>query len=105
MTDPARYDLIRQNVEEVHGLPRGFLTSFVEQYKMVHWNSEPLHRGALTYTLPQQKKLFAYELQQPEYNNRMYFAGEHVSTKHGWVQGAVSSGKAAANRLAEHFNN
>jgi monoamine oxidase len=104
MADPARYELIRQNIEEVHGLPRGFLNTFVERYKIVHWNSEPLYRGAMANTLPEQKKLFAYEMQQPEYNERIYFAGEHVSAKHGWIQGAVSSGKAAANRLAENFH-
>ncbi len=101
----TRFELIRQNVEEVHGLPRGYLNSFVEQHKTVHWNSEPLYRGALAYTLPKQKPLFAYTLQQPEYHGRVYLAGEHVSNKHGWMQGALSSGKEAANRLAEHFHN
>jgi monoamine oxidase len=105
LEEQPRYDLIRQNVEEVHGLPRGFLNSFVEQQKIVHWNSEPYFRGALAYTLPGQKPLFAYAMQQPEYHGRVYFAGEHVSNKHGWMQGALSSGKAAANRLAEQFHN
>jgi monoamine oxidase len=105
MAEPHRYEVIRQNVEEVHGLPRGFLSSFVERYQTTHWNSEPLFRGAFAFNLPGQKRLFAYEMQQPEYNRRVYFAGEHVSAKHGWMQGALSSGKEAANRLAEHFHN
>ncbi len=101
----ARSEQIRQNIEEVHGLPRGFLHSFVEQHKTAHWNNEPFFRGALVCNLPGQKRLFAYELMQPEYKGRVYFAGEHASNKHGWMQGALSSGKAAANRLAEHFHN
>jgi monoamine oxidase len=105
MEAAAQYELIRQNVEEVHGLPRGYLNSIIESNPTVHWNSEPLYRGALTLSLPEQKNLFAYEMQQPEYNNRVYFAGEHVSTKHGWIQGALYSGMAAANSLAERFHN
>jgi monoamine oxidase len=105
LEDPRRYEVIRQNVEEVHGLPRGFLSSFVERYHTVHWNSEPLYRGALAYNLPEQKRLFAYEMQQPEFNNRVFFAGEHISTKHGWMQGALATGKAAANKLAGQFHN
>jgi monoamine oxidase len=105
MSEPERYEVTRQNVEEVHGLPRGFLTSIVECYKSVHWNCEPHYRGAFAGALPGQKKLFAYEMQQPEFNNRVYFAGEHVSTKHAWIQGALYSGKAAANSLAGNFHN
>ncbi len=104
LKDPRRYDLIRQNVEEVHGLPRGFLNSLVLRSQMVHWNAEPNFLGALAYTLPGQKRLFTHELTLPEYNGRLYLAGEHVSTKHGWMQGALYSGKEAANKLAKHFH-
>ncbi len=104
LKDPRRYALIRQNVEEVHGLPRGFLNTLVLRSQTVHWYAEPNFLGALAYTLPGQKKLFTYELTQPEYNGRLYLAGEHVSTKHGWMQGALYSGKEAANKLAMHFH-
>lgn len=104
LEDPDRFDIIRQNVEEVHGLPRGFLNPLIEVHKTVHWNSEPLYRGAFSLCLPGQKRLFAYELQQPEYKGRVYLAGEHVSPKHGWMQGALSSGRKAANWLAAYFH-
>ena len=29
----------------------------------------------------------------------MYFAGEHTSLKHGWIEGAVESGIRAAEEL------
>lgn len=105
MGETLRYELIRKNVEEVHGLPKGVLDSMVEYYQTVQWNREPLFRGAFATDLPQQKQLFAYIMQEPEYNNHVFFAGEHVSTKHAWMQGALASGKAAANRLAIHFHN
>ncbi len=97
-------DVISGNTEEVHGLPRGFLNSIVESVKAVHWNSASNYLGALVCTLPGQKPLFSYAMRQPEYNNRVFFAGEHVSTKHGWIQGALYSGKYAANQAAMYWH-
>jgi monoamine oxidase len=105
MEPRRRFDLIRQNVEEVHGLPRGFLHSLVTDHITVHWNNQPYHRGALANTLPDQKQLFSYELLLPEFNGHVFLAGEHASSKHGWMQGALYSGKSTANRLLEHYHN
>lgn len=99
-----RYETIRQNIEEVHGLPKGFLNSFIISNKTVNWFTEPNFRGAFAYYLPGQKELFGYEIQRPEYQNRLFFAGEHTSAKHGWIQGALFSGKMAANQLAYTLN-
>ncbi|MFV0242613.1 MAG: flavin monoamine oxidase family protein, partial [Lacrimispora sphenoides] len=104
MDEIPRYKLIRRNVEEVHGLPRRFLDSIVEDHKTVVWDNQPNNRGAFAMTLPGQKKLFAYEMLKPEFNQRVYFAGEHLSTKHGWMQGALYTGKEAANQLANTFH-
>lgn len=105
MEETLRYDLVKESVEDVHGLPRGFLDTIVEDHKTVVWDNQPNNRGAFAMALPGQKKLFAYEMLQPEFNQRIYFAGEHVSTKHGWMQGALYTGMAAANQLAQHFHN
>ncbi len=105
MESRLRYELIKDSVEEVHGLPRGFLDSIVEKHKTVVWDNQPYSRGAFAMALPSQKKLFAYEMLQPEFNGRIYFAGEHVSTKHGWMQGALYTGMNAANQLAQHLHN
>lgn len=104
MKQVPRYELVRDNVETVHGLPKGFLNSIVEAQKTVIWNNEPFTRGAFAATLPGQKPLFAYEMLKPEFNNQIYFAGEHVSTKHAWMQGSLFTGKEAANQLAAHYH-
>ncbi|WP_313257979.1 flavin monoamine oxidase family protein [Lacrimispora sp.] len=104
MEESLRYELIKENVEEVHGLPRGFLDSVVKDHKTVVWDNQPFNRGAFAMALPGQKKLFAYEMLKPEFNQRIYFAGEHLSTKHGWMQGALYTGKEAANQLANSFH-
>jgi monoamine oxidase len=99
-----RFDLIKRNVEAVHGLPPGYLDALVDGYKTVHWNTEHWARGAFAAGNPGQKLLFAYDMQRPEYDERLYFAGEHVSTKQGWLQGALHSGKAVANMVIENFS-
>jgi len=98
-----RYQVIRENVEEVHGLPKGFLNTIVEAAKTVEWNREPNFRGGFALALPGQKQLFSYEMQKPEFNKHLFFAGEHISAKHGWVQGALQTGKSAANQLASAY--
>ncbi len=104
MEESRRYELIKEEVEEVHGLPRGFLDSIVEDHKTVVWDNQPNNRGAFAMALPGQKRLFAYEMLKPEFNQRIYFASEHLSTKHGWMQGALYTGMEAANQLANSFH-
>ncbi len=104
LKEPYRYNLVRRSVEEVHGLPRGFLNILVEESRTIHWNNESNFTGAFANCLPHQKPLFLYEMQRPEYNNRLFFAGEHTSSKHGWIQGALYTGKAVANTLAESYS-
>ncbi|WP_342757432.1 flavin monoamine oxidase family protein [Kineothrix sedimenti] len=94
-----QFMLVKRNVEEVHGLPENFLDSIVKYYRMVDWNQQQWFRGAFAVDLPGQKINFAHTILEPEYNNRVFFAGEHTSVKHGWMQGALYSGMLAANTL------
>lgn len=101
MKDDNRFEKIKQNVEEVHGLPKGTLDSIVTGTKTQVWNDDPLFRGAFCYFTPEQKKLFSWEMTLPEYNNSVFFAGEHVSALHRWMQGSLKSGMDAANALVQ----
>lgn len=95
-----QFSLVKGNVEKVHGLPAHFLDTIVESEKAVDWNQQHWFRGAFAVDLPGQKINFAHTILEPEYNNRVFFAGEHTSVKHGWMQGALYSGMLAANTLA-----
>ncbi|WP_242875969.1 flavin monoamine oxidase family protein [Cellulosilyticum sp. I15G10I2] len=95
-----RFELIKQNVEAVHGLPAKYLDTLVNSHKTVHWSTQQWARGGFALSGPGQKVNFSYAMLQPEYNNRVFFAGEHVSTKQGWMQGSLYTGKAAANGIA-----
>ncbi|NMM62501.1 NAD(P)-binding protein [Clostridium sp. P21] len=96
----AHFKQVKRQVEQVHGLPRNYLDSIVTQSKFLHWNNEEWFRGAVAFFTPEQKRIFSHNILKPEYDNRVFFAGEHTSATHGWMQGALFSGKLAANRLA-----
>lgn len=96
----AHSQQVKRQVEQVHGLPRNYLDSIVTQSKFIHWNNEEWFRGAVAFFTPEQKRIFSYDILKPEYDNRVFFAGEHTSATHGWMQGALFSGKLAANSLA-----
>ncbi|MDP4095164.1 MAG: FAD-dependent oxidoreductase [Bacillota bacterium] len=94
------FEEIKREVEMVHGLQPGYLDNIVVGHKTVNWDEQPTIRGAISFFTPQQKILFSYGMAQPEYNGRMFFAGEHISAVHRWMQGALQSGMQAANNLA-----
>lgn len=100
MEEERRIRLIKRQVEKVHGLPEGYMDSIVLDYKTVHWNREPWFKGAFTILNPGQRRIFSYDMLKPEYNGRVYFAGEHTSATPGWIQGALYTGMIAANNLA-----
>jgi len=102
LDNKIRVEEIKRQVEAVHGLPNGYLDSVVKDFKTVDWNKEKGFYGAFCYFMPQQQKLFSYAMAKSEYDNKVYFAGEHISLTHGWIEGSVSSGMKAANDIAEY---
>jgi monoamine oxidase len=92
---------IKREVSAVHGLPDGYLDRIVTDVKSVNWNQEPTFRGAICFFAPEQKRLFSWGMAQPEYGGRVFFAGEHISGVHRWMQGALQTGMQAANDLAK----
>ena len=102
LEDNVRFEKVKRQVEAVHGLEEGYLDSIVEESMTVDWNREKGFYGGFCYFKPEQQVLFSYAMEQPEYNNKVYFAGEHVSLTHGWIEGALSTGMKAANGIAEY---
>lgn len=102
MIPEIRYLTIKNKLSLVHGLPSQYLDNIIIKAKSVDWVSEPWFYGAFQFFLPGQKQDFLYVSATPEYDNRMFFAGEHTSTKNGWIQGALQSGMLAANSVAHY---
>jgi len=102
MDEKRRFEEIKRQVEEVHGLSKGYLDKIVLDYKTIHWNTQIPFKGAFCYFYPNQKEVFSYFMAKPEYDNRVFFAGEHISSAHAWQQGALQTGMWAANMLVKN---
>jgi len=102
LEENTRFEEIKRQVEEVNGLQKGYLDSIVEESITVNWDREKGFYGAFCYFRPEQQKLFSYAMAKPEYDNKVYFAGEHISLTHGWIEGAVSTGMKVANDIVNY---
>ncbi|SFF57129.1 monoamine oxidase [Halobacillus alkaliphilus] len=71
-----------------------FMTAF-----SYNWSLDEYSAGAFTLFLPGQGQDFSEVIRQPE--GRLHFAGEHTSSFHGWLEGAIESGI----RTAYEINN
>ena len=68
---------------------------FTGKYQSVNWAAE-WSLGVADFLPGQFTNLYPYLL-QPEGN--IYFAGEHISTRHGWIVGALDSALNACNQM------
>lgn len=87
-------------IEKVHNLKEGYIIKNLLSMSSILWSNVDYiwGGGCLPYT--GQKILFSHEITQPEMDNRVFFAGEHISQKHVWIQGALQSGMIVANEVA-----
>jgi monoamine oxidase len=63
------------------------------------WYSDRWARGAFALFAPEQQTTLQDAILRPE--GRVYFAGEHCSLYHAWIQGALESGIRAARQIHE----
>lgn len=100
----TKFNEAKRQVEMVHGLPRGYLNNIVVDWKSYNWEQDPWALGAFCFFQPEQRRLFLYAMGLPEYDNRVFFAGEHVSNTHGWINGSLQTAMQAANGIAKTAN-
>ncbi len=63
------------------------------------WYGDRWARGAFALFAPEQQTQLQQAILQPE--GRVYFAGEHCSLYHAWIQGSLESGIRAAREIHE----
>lgn len=81
-------DAIRY-IEKIHNLPLHYIDDNLIDYKSLIWSDVQYIWGAGALSKPEDKILFSYGAKMPEMNNRVFFAGEHISQKHGTQQGSL----------------
>lgn len=97
--EASMFEQVKKQIAAVHGLTANYMDNVAQGFKTVNWNQDPAFRGALAFFTPEQKKIFSYGMALPEYDGRIFFAGEHISAVHRWIQGALQTGMQAANDL------
>ncbi|MCA1058864.1 flavin monoamine oxidase family protein [Rossellomorea aquimaris] len=68
-------------------------------YFVYNWSKNPFSAGCFTLYTPGQAADIGDYMRTPE--GRIHFAGEHTSSFHGWMEGAVESGVRAAYEVNE----
>ncbi|KPU44576.1 flavin-dependent L-tryptophan oxidase RebO precursor [Oxobacter pfennigii] len=97
------YD-VKKYIEKIHGLPFGYIDKKMIASSSILWSKVQYIWGGACTTKPQDKLLFSYVVTLPEINDRVFFAGEHISQKHAWQQGSLKTGMLAANEIAKRIN-
>ena len=79
-----------EDVEQIHPQIRASFEAGASKM----WHDDEFAGGAFALFDPGQQTLLYDEIISPE--GRIYFAGEHASLYHAWIQGAIESGLRAA---------
>nr|WP_243385600.1 flavin monoamine oxidase family protein [Bacillus kexueae] len=94
LDDEFRLEYALKNLETIHG--RKVVREF-ETGMSFSWVRNPHSAGAFTMFKAGQVTELSPYISTPE--GRIHFAGEHASTQHGWIQGAIESGIRAAHEI------
>jgi monoamine oxidase len=93
MAPDARVAFARDQAARVH--PR--LPRVSERGASYAWDADPWARGDYAWFAPGELRSFLPHLARPE--GRVHFAGDHTSSLPGWMQGALASGRRAADEV------
>jgi monoamine oxidase len=92
MEDDERYVYALRNLQSVHG--RRIEVFYTGYGKTQSWLRDPYAFGEAAVYTPHQMTSFHLDVVKPE--GPVHFAGEHVSLKHAWIEGAVETAVRAA---------
>ena len=95
MTATQRQEIAFSQIKKVH--PELAQPGMVLDRATWTWDSYPWAGGAFAFYLPGQFARIHRHVIAPE--GRIYFAGEHCSHSHSWMQGALESGERAVEAL------
>ncbi|MDU5107509.1 NAD(P)/FAD-dependent oxidoreductase [Clostridium sp.] len=103
LTDDIKINDTISYIENIHNLSKGYLDNILLDYKSLVWSDVQYIWGFSTIYKPEDKTLYSYSSINPEFNRRVFFAGDSSSNKHGTQQGELQSGAIAANNIAEEI--
>jgi monoamine oxidase len=91
----GRMDVVVRHLSRVH--PQMREPQMIRDSRSWSWDNHPYSSGAFAWFLPGQHTELYAALIAPE--GRIFFAGEHASLTHTWMQGALESGLRAMREI------
>uniref|UniRef100_A0A4X2LKK2 Amine oxidase n=1 Tax=Vombatus ursinus TaxID=29139 RepID=A0A4X2LKK2_VOMUR len=92
-------DVVLEDLAAIHNRPKEELQAFCPYSVVKRWNQDPYSMGGFAFFTPYQYVDYFQELFKPE--GRIYFAGEHTTLPHGWIDTTIKSGLRAAQSIQE----
>ena len=95
LTHKQRFDLTKSNLAKIH--PQLLVDGVITGAASWSWDNNPHSLGAFPWFAPgEHQSMYRYMI-EPEGN--LFFAGEHASLTHSWMQGALESAVRAVGQL------
>ncbi|XP_068098865.1 L-amino-acid oxidase-like isoform X2 [Hyperolius riggenbachi] len=102
LSDEDCADVVLEDLAAIHRRSKNELQVLCPKVVVKKWSLDPYIMGAYSYFVPYQFINQYENLSQPE--GRIYFAGEHTSSPHGWIDTAIKSGLKAARAIYQDAN-
>lgn len=99
MADNDRYLAALKGMVEIHGWQAAMF--YTGKGKTQSWTQSPYAFGEAAVFTPGQ--MTSFHLDIPKKEGPVYFAGEHVSLKHAWIEGCLETGTRAALEIHEDY--
>ncbi|XP_077180904.1 L-amino-acid oxidase-like [Paroedura picta] len=97
LSNEEMLDIIMDDLSVIHQLPKEELRKTCKSSVIKKWSLDPYSMSGYTRFTPYQYKEYIQPLQEPD--GRLYFAGEHTSVLHGWIDSAMVTGMRAARAI------
>ncbi|KAM9299326.1 uncharacterized protein PAF06_016378 [Gastrophryne carolinensis] len=105
LSDEKCVNVVLQDLAAIHKRPVEELRAICPKAVVKKWTLDQYSMGAFAQFVPYQFGDLFEHLSSPE--GRLFFAGEHATAPHGWMDSAIKSGTKAArdvHRDANQFN-
>uniref|UniRef100_A0A0A1WC99 L-amino-acid oxidase n=1 Tax=Echis coloratus TaxID=64175 RepID=A0A0A1WC99_ECHCO len=94
LSDEKCVDVVMDDLVEIHQVSKNYLKSVCGKHVVQKWTLDQYSRGAFSAYTPYQFTHYSHILAQNE--GRIYFAGEHTSHPHGWIDTSMTTAIRAA---------
>jgi len=100
--DKTLLNLVLNDLAEIHNVDVGFLRGELIGHKGWSWDHDPYTMGAFAFFGPGKFENLYTSLNNPAAKGYLHFAGEAISVRHAWVEGALDSACKAIHEIV-HF--